>query len=245
MECLTIELMLSEYMESSLPADMQHQVGEHLKNCQNCSAVLQEMQSAFELCQSYPTIELDPRLVERILLRTSGRPRTRSFNEIFNRYFIRPLLTPRLAVGTSLAALFLIIMIDVMMPKLTVTISSLSPVGLFQLFDRGVQQLYGEGLKIYEKKNEWQAQFNRFKNNAFNEVRFMIEQIDVPVEGRKKPDDPAPQKNNAPKEKSSSLQLLLAWGGQVEFFTERSIGIERAMSGWGMRGDQYEMLISS
>jgi hypothetical protein len=70
--------------------------------------------------------------------------------------------------------------------------------------------LYGEGLKVYEKKNAWQAQLSRFKNNALNELRFIMEQMDVPVEGRKKSQEPPPPKENAPKDKSSSLLLLSA-----------------------------------
>ena len=210
MECTKVELILSEFLEDSLPADQHDQVAKHLESCQNCTALFHEMQSAVSLCHNYPTLEMDTRFIERILLRTSGRPRTRSFREIFDRCVLRPLLTPRLAVGTSLAALFLILMFDVMMPKLSVTISSLSPVELFRIADRGVQRLYGEGLKIYEQKNAWQARFDRLKSNTWNEVRYMMEQMDVPVEGRKKSDEPAPHKDDAPKEKSSSLPLLAA-----------------------------------
>jgi hypothetical protein len=210
MECSRIELLLSEYMEASLPADEQDRIAKHLQSCGNCSALLREMQSASALCHGYPTLDMDPRVIERILLQTSGRPRTRSISELFNRYILQPLLTPRLAIGASLAALFLIIMFDVMMPKLSVTVSSFSPAGLFQFMDRSVQQLYGEGLKIYERKNTWQAQFNRLRNNALNEVRFMMEQMDVPVEGRKKTEEPPPHKEDSPKQKSSSLYLLSA-----------------------------------
>ena len=210
MECSKVEMSLSEYLETGLPADKHNEIAKHLESCQSCSAVFREMESVATLCRTYPTLDVDSRLIERILLRTSGRPRTRSLRESFSQYVVHPLLTPRLAVGTSLAALFLILMFDVMMPKLSVTVSSLSPAGLFQYMDRGVQQLYGEGLKIYEKKNAWQAQFNRFRNNALNELRFMMEQMDVPVEGRKKMEDSQPPKENAPQERSSSLPLLAA-----------------------------------
>jgi hypothetical protein len=210
MECSKVELSLSEYMEASLPAEEQNQVAKHLESCQSCSALFREMQSAVSQCRNFPTLDMDPRLFERILLRTSGRPRTRSFRETLKQYVIRPLLTPRFAVGTSLAALFLILMFDVMMPKLSATVSSLSPAGVFRLMDRGAQQLYGEGLKIYEKKNEWQAQFNRFRKNAMNELRFVMEQMDAPGEGRKKSQEPPPPKENSPKEKSSSLSVLSA-----------------------------------
>ena len=207
MDCSKVELWLSDYMEASLPADLTDMVAIHLESCQNCSALLQEMQSIVALCHNYPTLEMDPDSIERILLRTSGRPRTRSFKELLRRYLVQPLLTPRFAIGATLATLFLILMLDVMLPKLSVTISSLSPTELVQLMDRGARQLYGEGLRAYNKKNEWQDRYNRFKNNTLNNFRSIIEQMEVPVEGHKKTEEQVPRKNSAPEEKSSGLFL--------------------------------------
>jgi hypothetical protein len=68
--------------------------------------------------------------------------------------------------------------------------------------------VYGEGLKAYNKMNEWQDQFNDFKNSATNKLRFMMEQMEVPVEGQKKSEEPVREKERAPKEKSSRL---LSW----------------------------------
>jgi hypothetical protein len=205
MDCSKVELGLSDYMEASLPAEEADKVAKHLESCPSCSALLREMQSIISLCHNYPTLELDPQSVERILLRTSGRPRTRSFKELLHQYIVRPLLTPRLAVGATLATLFLVLMLDLMLPKLSVTVSSLSSGELLQLMDRGAQQLYGEGLRAYNKKNEWQDQFNRFKSNTLNNLRSIMEQIEVPVEGHKKTEEPTPRKNNESKEKSSAL----------------------------------------
>jgi hypothetical protein len=206
MDCPKIEQWLSEYMEASLPAGEMDLVTKHLEGCRNCSALLDEMRSVVASCRSYPTFEMDPDFLERILLRTSGRPRTQSFYERLNN-FINPLLSPRLAVGASLAMLFLVLMINLMMPRFPVVLSALSPSSLLQLMDRGVQQLYGQGLKAYDKKNEWQAQFKYFKNNTFNKMRFMMEQIEVPVEGRKKSEQPMQEKGDAPREKSSRFLL--------------------------------------
>jgi len=205
MDCSKIEQWLSEYLESSLPANEMSQVEEHLKVCPNCSALLAEMKSAVSWCQSYPNLEMNPDFLERILLRTSGRPRTRSFRERLDQYFIRPLLTPRFAAGASLATLFLVLMVNLMMPRLSGALSALAPGELLRMMDRGVQQLYGEGLKAYDQKAKWQAQFEFFKTNTINKLRFMIEQIDVPVEGRRKSEDPVQEKPKAPKEKSSHL----------------------------------------
>jgi hypothetical protein len=153
---------------------------------------------------------MDLRVVDKILLRTSGRSRTRSFKELFHQYFLRPLMTPRLAAGACLGVLFLVLMLDLMIPKLSVTLSSFSPGSFFRLLDRGAQQLYGEGLRAYSKKTEWEDEFNRFKNNTINSLRSMMEQMDVPVEGRKKTEEPARPKENVPKEKRSHLLQMPA-----------------------------------
>jgi hypothetical protein len=206
MDCSIIERWLSEYMESSLPADEMSEVTGHLESCRKCSALLDEMRSAVLLCRNSPTFEMDPDLLERILLRTSGRPRTRPFRERLDQYFIRPLLTPRFAVGASLVTLFLALTINLMMPRLSAALSILSPPELFRLMDRGVQQLYGEGLKAYNTMLDWQAQFNDFKSNTPKKLRFMIEQIEVPIEGRKKL-EPVQEKEKSPREKTSRLLL--------------------------------------
>lgn len=201
MDCSRIEQLLSEYLESSLPAEEAEHLTTHLKSCTSCSALLNEMRKIVSLCESYPVLELDPEFTERILLRTSGRPRTRTFKERLEQYFVRPLFTPRFAVGASLATLFVVFMV----PRFSGVVSSLSPQAMLRLLDRGVSQLYGEGLKAYEAKNEWQEQFNRIKNNTWNGLRSVMEQMDGPVEGRKKQNDGEPRKDNAPKEKSSGV----------------------------------------
>ena len=66
----------------------------------------------------------------------------------------------------------------------------------FLQMDRGVQQIYSEGLKLYTAKNEWQTQFIALKNNMLSKLGFMIEQLDVPVEGKKKPVEQKQQEKN-------------------------------------------------
>jgi hypothetical protein len=206
MDCIKVESLLSEYMESCLPAEEMSGVSQHLDSCADCSALLAEMRAALSICQNCPSLDMDSDLVETILLRTSGRPRTLSFREKLNQYLLRPLLAPRFALGTSLATLFLVLMVNFMVPKLSTSIASLSPIDLLQFMDRGVRQMYGEVLKAYEVKNQWQDRFSRFKNNTWNGMRSIMEQIE-PVEGRKKSKESEPAKQRNSKEKSSSLPL--------------------------------------
>ncbi len=209
MDCPRVEERLSEYLERSLSPDEMEQVAVHLHECANCSTLLEEMQSVLAACKSYPSLDFDVRLAERILLRTSGRQRTKSLKERFNEYILRPMLTPRFATGAVLASLFMVLMVWLMMPRASAVASALSPREMFRWMDRNVQQLYSEGLKAYDKKNEWQAQFKFIRNNVFNKLGFMIEQLDVPVEGKKKSGEPRQRQEKTPG-KNSSLLLLPA-----------------------------------
>jgi Putative zinc-finger len=207
MECARIEALLSEYLERSLPAQDMAQIAAHLHECGNCSALLEEMRSLVLTCKAFPVMEPDVELIERILLRTSGKPRTRSWRERLSQYVLQPMLTPRFALGATLAVLFLALAVNLMLPRIAVVASVLSPKEMFRHMDRGVQQIYARGLKAYDKKNEWQAQFGFIKNNVFNKLGFMIERLDVPVEGKKKPGEPRQQREKSPSQKSSVLLL--------------------------------------
>ena len=194
MNCSAIEQKLSAYMDFGLPADETKQVEEHLKSCRDCSLLLHEMQSAADLCRSYPVLELEPDLLERILLRTSGRPRTLSFQERFHKYFWSPLLTPRFAAGAVLATLFLALTLNLLMPRISTALSLLSPSEILRMIDRGAQQLYSEGLRVYNKTNELQHNLNFMKNDTVDKMRIFFERMEVPVEGRKKPEEPVKEK---------------------------------------------------
>lgn len=211
MECVSIEERLSGYIERSLPAADMAAVAEHLHACSKCASLADDLRSVLLTCKAYPEIEPDVALLERILLKTSGRQRTRSLREIFNEYFVRQMLTPRFAAGAALAVLFLALSVTLARPHMATIASFASPSQIFRRMDRGIQTLYAEGLKAYDKKNEWQAQFTFFKNNVFHKMGFYIEQLDVPAQtnGKQKSGEPRQQQEKAPTQKSS-LWLLPA-----------------------------------
>jgi hypothetical protein len=209
MECPNIEERLSEYIERSLPAEEMTRVAEHVHECRNCSELLEEMRMVLLTCKSFPTLEPDVNLLERVLLRTSGRPRTRSWRERVREYIIRPMFTPRFAAGAVLALLFAGLTTFLIRPHMPTVASLVSPTEWVHRMDRGVQGIYAEGLKAYDKKNEWQAQFSFLKNNVFHKLGFMIEQLDVPVQtnGKQKSGEPRQQQEKSPGQKSSLMLL--------------------------------------
>lgn len=215
MDCPKVEERLSEYMESSLSPESMAQVAEHLKACPQCSALLREMESITLLCRRLPDLEMDPDLVDRILIRTLGRPRRRSLFERLKQSIFPPLFTPRFAVGAGLATLFLALVINLMGPQVPAALSALSPSSVFGFLDRGVQRLYSSGIKAYDKTNQWQAELSSFKKSTLNRMRFMIEWIEVPMEGRKKSEKPEQRKEQAPEEKRSGLIELSACNERI------------------------------
>ena len=210
MNCLEAQEQLSQYMEAGLPDILRMQVRQHLARCPECAALLDAMRLAVDLCRNYPEPEMDPRLLDRILVRTGGNPIPASFHARLKRFVLQPLLTPRFAVGAGLTALFFALTVNLMLPRMSMALSSVSPSRVYTLMDQSVQHLYGQGLKAYDKKNEWQAQFSYYKNRMFNMLQYMREKFDIPAEGRKDPAASERQQKNPPGEERSDLRLFPA-----------------------------------
>jgi hypothetical protein len=211
MDCPRIEELLSEYLESSLPDHEMIQAAAHIENCPSCSALLGDMHSTLEQCRNYPVFEVDPSLLEKILLQTSARPKRRSLKELWTNYQFKNFFVSRFAVGTALATLFALLMINLATPRITPGVSGWSPSELFRATNRRVQQIYGEGLKAYNRKTQLENQLTYLKTSMLGKLQFMMEQIDSPVEkDGGKTMNPGRQKEKDSKENSSSLWLAPA-----------------------------------
>lgn len=211
MDCLQMEELLSEYLESSLPDDEMIQAAAHIKNCPSCSELLSEMLSVIEQCKNYPIFETNPSLLEKILLQTSARPKRRSLKGLWTNYQFKNFFVSRFAVGTALATLFALLMINLATPRITPGASGWSPSDLFRAANRRVQQIYGEGLKAFNRKTQLEDQLTYLKTSMLGKLQIMMEQIDSPVEeDGGKTNKPVRQKEKDSKENSSSLWLAPA-----------------------------------
>jgi hypothetical protein len=205
MDCSSIEQRLSDYLESALPVDERNEIRVHLDSCESCAALFREMRSLISTCRQQPTLEMDVDLLEKILLRTSGRPRTLTLREQLHLLF-QSLLTPKFATGAGLAILFLALSLNLMLPRVSTAFSSMSALQLLSWMDRGAQFAYGEGLKAFDKKDEWMADFRYLKTTAAQKMRFMMEQFNIPMEeGWKKPAEPIREIKHFQNEKNSSI----------------------------------------
>ncbi len=208
MNCQGCESRLSDYLERGLSVEEMTRVAEHLNGCAACASLLEGMRSVVAACRAFPAHDPGVELLDRILLRTTGRPRTRSLREHFDLYVRQPLLTPRFAMGTALAAVSLILVVSLMLPRMSAVASALSPREVLRQMDVGVQRVYGEGLRLYDRASALRAQFAFFRDNVFNRLGFMIEKLDTPAEVNQQPGDAGGQeKEKAPGQKSSLLLL--------------------------------------
>jgi len=205
MDCTRCEEKLSEYLEQTLPEQEKRDIDRHLEDCAKCSALLDEMKSILAVSGNFPDEELDDRLLEKILLRTSGQPRKRRFWEDLRHFSLRSMLTPRFAGGAVLATLFILLLANLGLPGIPSGDSVLSPRQIFRRLDIGVQQIYGKGLQAYDATLEWQANFAFYKNQVLNRLGFMMERLDLPVEGKVKPEEQMQQQQKAPNNKGSLL----------------------------------------
>ncbi|MBP1608543.1 MAG: hypothetical protein H6Q04_778 [Acidobacteria bacterium] len=206
MNCAGCEEKLSEYLEQALPEPEGRDIDRHLEDCAKCSALLEEMKSMLAVSRNFPDEELDDRLLEKILLRTSGQPRKRHFWEELRHFSPGTLLTPRFASGAVLATLFLVLLANLVFPRTSTMAAVLSPQQIFRQLDIGVQQIYGKGLQAYDATVEWQANLNFYKDRILNRLGFMMERLDLPVEGKAKSEEQMqPQQQKAPNNHSSML----------------------------------------
>lgn len=182
MECRATEERLDEYIASSLPAEEMEEISRHLGGCANCSLLSKELQTLQSMWDCYPVLEPDESLVDRILLRTSGRPRTRSLQERLQSILKYSLLNPRFAAGAVLATAFVLVSCGLLLPRIAEQYSELSLKSAASFMDRSVHRLYGEALKINEARSEWQARFTFYKNTTWNKLRSVVERIEAPVE---------------------------------------------------------------
>ncbi len=208
MNCFETEKHLSAYMESDLPALEMKQVRQHLAQCKKCAALSGALPLTVDLCRTYPEPEMDPGLLDRILARTAGSSVPVPFYESLKRFVVRPILNPRFAVGAGLTALFFALMVNLTLPHMSMALSSVSTERVYTLMDQGVQHLYGQGLKAYDKKNEWQAQLSYFKNRMIHKLQYMIERFDIPEAGEARPVTRQRRETGPREEKSSSLRWM-------------------------------------
>ena len=208
MNCQKAEECLSDYMESALPSAEMKQVSMHLVECSKCSALLDAMRITVSVFRDCPDLEPGDRLLDNILVRTAGHSRSMPFFERFKRFFVQPLLAPRFAVGTGLTVLFFLLLVNFLIPAISGDSPAVSQSRIYTFMDQGLQRIYSQGLRVYDKKNEWQAQLTFLADNMLDKLQYMIDSYDIPVEGGNAPVSPDQKDENTTRGKDRRPGLM-------------------------------------
>ena len=147
-DCLEVEQLLSDFLESRLKVEVLQNVRAHLDSCVACGVLLNDVQYGLTLCASFPVIEPPSGLVDEILDRTSGRYQSLSWKEYLLELF-RPLYSsPKFATGTCLAAISFAIVMNAFGIQITrLGWADLNPKVLFGNIHRAAYLAYDSGVR--------------------------------------------------------------------------------------------------
>ncbi len=147
-DCREIEQWLSSYLENNLSEAERQSVRDHLDSCRECSLLLGQMQTMLHVCRFFPELEPPTRLVEKILVRTTGKHRSLSWKEYLLELFMPVYSSPRFAAGACLAVVSFAIVFNALGINLgQVKWSDLTPRGVLQSVNRGVYLAYDNGMR--------------------------------------------------------------------------------------------------
>jgi hypothetical protein len=163
MNCSRFETLLSDYADGRLDARVQAAAAKHLEECSGCSTLLTEVQELREELQNFPEVQVSEELIDRILLRTSGRPEAYSFWKDLVVPTFQPFLSQRYAFATIMMFVFISFSVNMMGPGFSVSSYSSS---LVAKADQVTDEIY----------RKWR-EFNDLKRQVSEEISFLREDL--------------------------------------------------------------------
>ena len=163
MNCSRFETLLSDYADGRLDARVQAAAEKHLEECSDCSTLLTEVQKLREELQNFPKVQVSEELIDRILVRTSGRPEAYSFWKDLVVPTFQPFLTQRYAFATIMMFVFISFSVNMMGPGFSVSSYSSS---LVAKADQVTDEIY----------RKWR-EFNDLKRQVSEEISFLKEDL--------------------------------------------------------------------
>ncbi len=133
MNCSRFETLLTDYLEGTLEGPVYQAMHKHFQDCPRCQALSAEVELLRRQLNEFPELCPPADLVPRILDRTTGRPRVRSFWAGLFLPTIQPFLTRRYAFATVVLFVFLSLMVNLAGPPVAAV---LSPSRLYEEADR-------------------------------------------------------------------------------------------------------------
>jgi hypothetical protein len=223
LDCHEIEEYFSDYLENSLEGESLAQVRQHLKECPACLHLLNEIKATLSLCEVMPQLDPPARLIEQILVQTTGKYQSWGLWEYFRDLF-RPLYSsPRFATGAFLAAVSFGFVLNAMgfsFARLSqMKLSDFTPAAIAQGFQRTVYLTYDNSVRRLNDLKilyEIQTRIDELRTQASNQ----------PAKEKEKPD--AKKEEGKPQSSASAIESMVAMlcGPQGAFLPEEKAAPE-------------------
>ena len=163
MNCSRFETILTDYLERRLDLPVQQGVEVHLRDCEQCNTLLDNVVALRQELENFPELTPPQDLVDRILVKTTGRRQPLSLWKETILPAIKLFFTKRFTFATVLLFVFLSLMVNLVgRPAGAV----LSPGGLAESADKLTIQI----------AMKW-AQVLSFTDSVAEEMRLLKEDL--------------------------------------------------------------------
>ncbi len=146
MGCERIEELLSPYLEDELTQEQKQTVVTHLQTCQDCTELLSLMRAAKESLSSFPEIDVNEGLIEKLY----DVPKKKTgFKSVFD-FLMRPAFQPIMAAATVLLVIVSFYMFHPERSAINQSIERQFHIGISK-----VEKLYAEAESITHTLGEY------------------------------------------------------------------------------------------
>lgn len=188
MKCEAFEEHITDYLEGTLPPGLYEAAEAHRAACADCQSLTAMVAQIIDTCHALPKLDPSPDLVSKVLQKTYHKDTP--WTVIKNRFrgLWQPVLWPKVAVGTALMIGFLSLSVNFLSSR-----DGYGPGHWLKKADLLTHQIVSQGLKLYDRKNQWQAQLKFFGASLLNRMEYHWGEANEELR-----QEPAPHKKSEP-----------------------------------------------
>jgi len=200
MTCAELEVLICDYVDGTLDAEVRADVARHLEGCPACAELARDSAAAVSFMESAAEVEAPPELITRILY---DAPWTKSRSRLgFLAGLLRwmgPFAQPRFVMGAAMTILSFS-MLSRYVPMRQIRPADLRPAAIWATVDDGAQRAWTRTVKYYENLKvvyqiqallrEWQQQEDEQK--PASAAQPTVDDRKLPVKGSTTGGAPSP-----------------------------------------------------
>lgn len=155
MTCADLDILICDYVDGTLAADVRASVESHLTGCPGCQALVADSRAVLSFMEGVPSVEPPPQLITRIINEVphadGARPAAKTGGlGGWLRGWMKPMLQPRLAMGMAMTILSFSMLGRFTAPVKQLKPSDLDPVKVWAAVEDKTHRVWDRTLKYYE-----------------------------------------------------------------------------------------------